>query len=720
MTPNRLRGSPATGTIPLRPYTPNRVPSFRALTPVGRPHSPSTAYGLGIGASTSLSMPHNSSNLSRSSNDTSLSPSTANNGLSSSHSSSGSPSISPRILSAKAASFSPAPKSQSGGSRPSPSDPWKDLPVENARSSSPFGAIGPPSMTRTSSNLAIAAPLFNDQSSPFHSPIGTPSRAPLKMPDSFISPANLQRTSSASIIPDLDDDDDEFSPFGSYAKVQGNSDLSTQAKPFTPFASTGKERIDDLSPSSPYITMDQSSGLGTGESQGMDEEYDDPDLGMTPLDVLASVFSSVPRPDLEDALHRAGYDFEGAMGILVASHAHPRSGSSTPQRLASPRPMLSVGQRGTMPINQHAPRDGYFLQGGRSYSGNISPGFGAPRSPGGHATRMCRYFLAGECRRSDCRFSHDLDRALCRFWLRGHCAKGPNCEFLHQLPEGLDPSALSSAMARVELGSDGSAHHSPTGPHHRPPDDFPDLFAARIGRGHRFDPSRNRFANALKRPVPNNLPTTQITGMQSSMANRAGYFPSQPADSRLSTLAIPRPSYRIKLRPPTLLPTVRTGSQSNDQYLSARNAAIRLGQARNACLARAADAFRRGDGAAAKRFSREGKGLNERMLNEQTAASQTLIRARMEEARTAIMERTTSWTDDSADKTVRGRVCGGGLGLLLGVASSTVGPQMSADERTEAMMDLHTIHGEEGVHFASLFLDHVSLPSLSPWLTPSA
>jgi hypothetical protein len=24
--------------------------------------------------------------------------------------------------------------------------------------------------------------------------------------------------------------------------------------------------------------------------------------------------------------------------------------------------------------------------------------------------------------------SHDLDRALCRFWLRGHCAKGPNCE----------------------------------------------------------------------------------------------------------------------------------------------------------------------------------------------------------------------------------------------------------------------------------------------------
>ena len=27
-------------------------------------------------------------------------------------------------------------------------------------------------------------------------------------------------------------------------------------------------------------------------------------------------------------------------------------------------------------------------------------------------------------------YSHDLDRALCRFWLRGHCAKGPNCEYV--------------------------------------------------------------------------------------------------------------------------------------------------------------------------------------------------------------------------------------------------------------------------------------------------
>ena len=33
--------------------------------------------------------------------------------------------------------------------------------------------------------------------------------------------------------------------------------------------------------------------------------------------------------------------------------------------------------------------------------------------------------------------SHDLERALCRFWLRGTCAKNEQCEFLHHLPKDL-------------------------------------------------------------------------------------------------------------------------------------------------------------------------------------------------------------------------------------------------------------------------------------------
>ena len=270
-------------------------------------------------------------------------------------------------------------------------------------------------MTRTSSNLAIAAPLFSDRSSPFHSPIGTPIRGTIKMPDVFTSPSlAASRSDSRGMIPD-DDDDDEFSPFGSglpklHHHEQGK--LNTEAKAFQPF---GTPPVDiqygssALASSMPHSESSHSyDSRGSGESlSGHDINVEDPTdmgAGMTPLDVLCSVFTSVPRVELEDALHRSGYDFEGAMAILVSHHSLPRSGSSTPQRVSSPRPLLGVVGRAAMPMNHSGPREGYFQQGGRTFSGSMSPGLGGSRSPGGPGTRMCRYYLAGECRRSDCRF----------------------------------------------------------------------------------------------------------------------------------------------------------------------------------------------------------------------------------------------------------------------------------------------------------------------------
>ncbi|KAK0542717.1 hypothetical protein OC845_006484 [Tilletia horrida] len=84
-----------------------------------------------------------------------------------------------------------------------------------------------------------------------------------------------------------------------------------------------------------------------------------------------------------------------------------------------------------------------------------SPGLNGPTTPGGSGgpgstSRVCRYFLAGECRRFDCRFSHDLGRALCRFWLRGQCLNDP-CGFLHdydvvnKLARGMKGSLTASA-----------------------------------------------------------------------------------------------------------------------------------------------------------------------------------------------------------------------------------------------------------------------------------
>lgn len=610
-------------------------------------------------------------------------------------------------------------------------------------------------MARTSSNLAIAAPLFSDPSSPFHSPLGTPNRGTIKMPDVFSSPAiNVPRISSRGVIPD-DDDDDEFSPFGSGLPKLHHHDapgLNTDAKTFEPFGTPPTDThfgsSTTLSSSIPHSDSSRSHGSrGSGESStALDAAEEGLDLGagMTPLDVLCSVFTTVPRTDLEDALHRSGYDFEGAMAILVSQHTVPRSGSSTPQRVSSPRPLLGVGGRGPMPINHGGPRDEYFQQGGRSFSGgNMSPGFGGTRSPGGPGTRICRYYLAGECRRSDCRFrcvprmGQASANRISAMTSTEHCAvsgyediarKGrtasgyePDCDkpklindrFLHHFPQNVDPSALASAMSHVELSSDDSAQYSPSG-RHTPqlPDEFPDLLATRLGRSSRFDPSRNRFANAVKRAAPAAIPipSVQVTGARSSPNINLQAF-SPRLEPRLSALAVPRPSQRIKLRPPMLLPTLRTGSSANEQYMSTRATSIRLGQARNACLARAADAFRRGDGAAAKRFSREGKSLNERMLNEASDAAQALVRERRQEAQKAVRERETGWSDDPGDRAQRGRECAGGLGVTMGIASARAisgGEALSAEERTECLLDLHTLHGSEGVDILGQFLAEVS------------
>lgn len=72
--------------------------------------------------------------------------------------------------------------------------------------------------------------------------------------------------------------------------------------------------------------------------------------------------------------------------------------------------------------------------------------------------KPCVFFLEGNCRRSDCKYSHDLSNITCKYWIEGFCFKGELCPFLHSftpLSDSQDPDQLDEDVlkgyARKEL-----------------------------------------------------------------------------------------------------------------------------------------------------------------------------------------------------------------------------------------------------------------------------
>ncbi|KAF4621828.1 hypothetical protein D9613_012128 [Agrocybe pediades] len=126
----------------------------------------------------------------------------------------------------------------------------------------------------------------------------------------------------------------------------------------------------------------------------------------------------------------------------------------------------------------------------------------------------------------------DLERALCHFWLCGTCAKQENCEFLHHLPKDVDMASLNAvlACANVQPGTGPLVAFMGAGPYNNgmgmmvsqqqqqqqmQQDEFPalrynganDSGVGGVGRGKKFpayvnNPSRTRFAAAVKKPAP--------------------------------------------------------------------------------------------------------------------------------------------------------------------------------------------------------------------------
>ncbi|QRV88775.1 Zf-CCCH domain protein [Ceratobasidium sp. AG-Ba] len=663
-----------------RPETPSAGGSPLS-TSFRRPHTPASvtsplaanlqAYALGNSPSASPTMAH-----------ASVAFPGVIGGLSGSRPAS--PLPSPRHLNAKAVEFRPGMISRQASATsaafhrdtPSP-DVWGH--------GSPRGG---------GSSLAIAAPLVrtdssfyprpltpgSSMSSSFPGPGSTPNPVPtlgassnLSPPSGHIGASPLSNESPVPVaavpVPTTTatanrprhnsfDDEDEFSPFGTRpAGAQQFFSFETPA-----YAETEEEYYADRVGGAMGI-----SGVGL-------EGYDDPQ-SLAPIEVLAKVFgTSVSQTDLEDALAQAGWEFDGAMALLVE---RARPGSKAIQ-VKAPQAQGPVSRSAGVSV---VPRETFAQTRAVAGKGQTSTGKPSTPSVGSGANRVCRYYLAGECRRADCRFSHDVERALCRFWLRGQCMKGDQCEFLHTLPQESDVNGLVDAMGRTELVDSVQ-------PEEPPAEDFPLL--GRSGPAPKHDPGRSRFAAAAKKGA-------------------AAPSPVRAASATASTKpAAPRASPRLRLRPPSLLPTLPTGESLNAMYMSYRSRALQLGAARNACLSRAADAWRRGDGAAAKRFSKDAHELNRKMIEESGEAARRIVKERVRAAVEAAKGRDAGWSDDQRDRTERGKICGGELGVVLGVASISAagegGKGLSPEERMECLLDLHGLHATEGVEALQEFL----------------
>ncbi|KAH9479631.1 hypothetical protein JR316_0008226 [Psilocybe cubensis] len=609
-----------------------------------------------------------------------------------------SPISSPRLLNAKANEFRPIPRPLSAAASHSSA-------ASLLRADTPSPDLWAHNSPRATSNLAIAAPLIADQSHSF-------------------TPSSSLRSSHRP-----KDDDEEDDPFDPFSTNPIPTFHSITISDFDTFDSNSWQNSADLSYPSVFYPQEY---VPEPESEEASAALTD---GMTPFDVLSSVFGSTLAPsELEDALAANGFDFDRAMAWLVdrALPAAPAP-QARMQRMGAGVTLVSRdaatasarGRGGAAPFNQAARPAPRYVNG--------------RPVPGGN--RVCRYFVGGECLRADCRFSHDLERALCRFWLRGTCAKQESCEFLHHLPKDVDIASLNAVLSKANVppgtgpfAAQYQQQQQPAGP---PVDEFPVLGydANGAGRGgapgrkfvpYNADPSRTRFAAAVKKPAQQAIGGQEETngngngnGINASInshhhlsaaARREAMGTAADNLHHQSAIVAPRASPRLKLHPPFLLPTLPTGDAVNTMYMAYRQRALQLGAARNACLSRAADAWRRGDGAAAKRFSREGHEMNGKMAVEMREAVDGLVRERARVAERAVRSRDAAWSDDPGDRGARGKACGGGLGVVLGVASAAAlvgvgaGAGESAEERTEAMLDLHGLHANEATEVLEKFL----------------
>ena len=320
---------------------------------------------------------------------------------------------------------------------------------------------------------------------------------------------------------------------------------------------------------------------------------------------------------------------------------------------------------------------------------------------------VCRHFLAGECLRADCPFSHDVGATVCRFWLQGRCVKGDSCEFRHAaaVASGADQNAgdtddddaaLAAALEALDAQdsamfpalSDREAASAPA--------PLPYALVGRIARLHEAFPwvPPEFLRDALLRTDGDVAAATEHVRADFP---RPVDFAAAPRSETLPTAATPSrrsPAggrYLCGAATPHPSLWVDTGAAVSQLYKRLRQEAIDHAEQRNKLFQAATAAYRRGDGAAARALSREGRWHHDRM--------QELHDGRV---KTGESRQDVGWVGHADDGRARGRCAGtGARGRGRPEASLALfderNPAGGAHGSNEPIIDLHGLHVNEGM-----------------------
>lgn len=655
--------------------------------------------------------------------------------------------------------------------------------IGDSRPSSPApGSFGSPS-------LNVSAIEFKPRSSALSSSL-TKQKPAVEPWMSDQSDAQTYRKAASSTADDSDED--EFSPFAvpSTGAVPVPSSSSSSASSsrlaagrIRPFSGTSGNSsamsmttADSISGS--YHGSTTSASLESSDDPkslrftGLEDEMDN--LTMTPFDVLSSILSGIgsasgaanwTSEQIEEALERNHWDVDATLSMIMEGNGpytlsnqgltdssnnrtiptgpSSRSGVSivSQEIFASQRAGLggssSLGEGVNRPSLVRAssstsvtPIANSNAFGGGGGGNAIAQPISTSRS--GPPGRVCRFFLAGECRRADCRFSHDLNRALCRFWLKGQCLNGDECSFLHDISM-VDSVTQNRTQSGSFVGSQSPNMNSFEPDDTPPAEDFPELnLAPTAPKAQRAkaaaaaainDPSRTRWSNTLQRKW--NTPMAQVQQGEAHLSLNAKNGPLRgvPTGPRasLSPASSPSPakrginSGRISLRPPLLLPTLNTGKSAAQTYANYREQSLALTEKRNKCLARAAEAYKAGNGAEARKWSHEGQTINQSIQEESKSLARTMLRGRHDEIRSRLANESTQTglvdasIDERGSRGLRGKSMGAELGVCLGVVpnrgiAGVNVANLSMEERMDVLMDCHLLHASEAIDLIEEFL----------------